>query len=44
MMPLRLAFVFSAVFTLVVVILTTLSISIVDAKEIARRAPLNIIP
>ncbi|MEC7721608.1 MAG: hypothetical protein VX676_02370, partial [Pseudomonadota bacterium] len=43
-MPLRSAFVFSSVFTLVVVILTTLSISIVDAKEIARRAPLNIIP
>ena len=44
MMPLRSAFVFSSVFTLVVVILTTLSITIVDAKEIARRAPLNIIP
>ena len=43
-MPLRSAFVFSSVFMPVVVIFTTLGITTVNAKEIARRAPLNIIP
>ena len=43
-MPFRSAFVFSSVVALVVVILTMLSVTAVNAKEIARRAPLNIIP
>lgn len=43
-MPFRSAFVFSSLVALVVVILTTLSVTAVNAKEIARRAPLNIIP
>ena len=43
-MPFRSAFVFSSVVALVVVILTMLSVTAVNAKEIARRAPLNNIP
>ncbi|MAA77404.1 MAG: hypothetical protein CML73_05150 [Rhodobiaceae bacterium] len=43
-MPFRSAFVFSSVVALAVVILTTVSVTAVNAKEIARRAPLNIIP
>ena len=43
-MPFRSAFVFSSAFALLVVILITISVTAVNAKEIARRAPLNIIP
>ena len=43
-MPFRSAFVFSSAFALLVVILIMISATAVNAKEIARRAPLNIIP